>query len=772
MKTIFKIARAELRNLFYSPVAWFLAVIFIVQSAVFYTTVLYQAAKFQELGMKAMKFNGFPYSLTKYIFLNPDGIFSNVMMNLYLFIPLITMGLLSREVSNGSIKLLYSSPIKTRHIVFGKYLSVMIFNLLLVAIVGIFMLSGVFNIQHVDFGLLSSAALGFYLLVCAYAAIGLFMSSLTVYQIVSAIGTFIIVFILTRIGSLWQDIDFVRDLTYFLSLSGRTEKMLHGLITTKDIFYFVIVMTMFIGFTLLKLKSGRETKPGYITFSKYMSIIIVAVLTGYITSRPKLVGYLDATAAKTNTIHPRVQEIVKGLDEGSLEVTLYTNLLGKNSQAGLPVARNQYLAGLWEQYRRFKPDIDFKYEYYYDLKPDHPLFKSFPDKNIHEIAKDIAEAGDLDLNKFRKPDEMKKILDLESEDYGLVMQLKYKSKTTFLRTFMDRVWPDEAQVAAAMARLQNLRMPKVLFTMGNLERDPFIFGERGFSIRTGDKNSRIALINNGFDIDTISLDNRDIPYDHENIAMVVLADPKTELSPLKKQRVQNYINRGGSMLILGEPGKEDIVNPVIKVLGVQLDKGNLIQVTKHYTPDIITPYLTDLASNLADENRLIALRERYIDSLYTRMESVSPVLYSDTGSFTIHPLVKTLPQVWMKRGHLMTDSVPPVINLAEGDYQVNSFIPVVALTRNIHKKEQRIIIAGDADFISNRYQGGGFFGSGIYSWLNYNEYPVYGPTPIPKDNLLTISSDTASMLKITFVWIIPALVTLLGTIILIRRKRK
>ncbi len=187
MKTIFKISRAELRNLFYSPVAWFLAVVFMIQCAVFYTSLLYQWSKFQELGMKVDKFKGFDFSYQDHL-LKPRWDLLECNDEFIPFIPLITMGLLSREVSNGSIKLLYSSPVKTRQIVFGKYLAVMVFNFLLVTIVGIFMISGAFNIRDVDVGLLLSAALGFYLLVCTYAAIGLFMSSLTTYQIVSAIG--------------------------------------------------------------------------------------------------------------------------------------------------------------------------------------------------------------------------------------------------------------------------------------------------------------------------------------------------------------------------------------------------------------------------------------------------------------------------------------------------------------------------------------------------------------------------------------------------------
>jgi ABC-2 type transport system permease protein len=238
MKLIYKIARTELRNLFYSPVAWFLFVAFLVQCAFFYSRIVQEMAKWQQLMTdNNPNFEGFSRSLTSLIFLSGDGIYSNAINNLYLFLPLLTMGIISRETNNGTIKLLYSSPVKTRYIVFGKYLALMIYNLLLIAVMGIFMVAGLLNIQNVDTGIVLSATLGFYLLVCAFAAIGMFMSSLSSYQIVSAIATFVLIFVLNRIGGLWQQYDLVRDLTYFLSLGSRTGKMVSGLITTNDVIY-------------------------------------------------------------------------------------------------------------------------------------------------------------------------------------------------------------------------------------------------------------------------------------------------------------------------------------------------------------------------------------------------------------------------------------------------------------------------------------------------------------------------------------------------------
>ncbi len=241
MKMILKIARTELRNLFYSPVAWFLTIVFLVQCGLYYTGMVFNMAKYQAFAFEnTPAFKDFGISLTSSVFGSYNGVFTNVLQNLYLFIPLLTMGMISKETNNGTIRLLYSSPVTIRQIVLGKYLSIVIYNCLLVSIAGIFMVNGVLSIQSADYGLMLSAALGFFLLVCAYTAIGMFMSSLTSYQIVSAVATFLSFYVLSKIGGLWQEYYLVRDLTYFLPILGRTSKMMKGLITTNEVIYFVL----------------------------------------------------------------------------------------------------------------------------------------------------------------------------------------------------------------------------------------------------------------------------------------------------------------------------------------------------------------------------------------------------------------------------------------------------------------------------------------------------------------------------------------------------
>src|SRR5258706_16313243 len=86
MKTIFRIARLELSPLFYSPVAWLVLVIFVFQSGLAFTDLLHRWERNFKMGWVNSEF-------TSKIFSGQQGFFSGVQANLYLYIPLLTMGL-------------------------------------------------------------------------------------------------------------------------------------------------------------------------------------------------------------------------------------------------------------------------------------------------------------------------------------------------------------------------------------------------------------------------------------------------------------------------------------------------------------------------------------------------------------------------------------------------------------------------------------------------------------------------------------------------------
>ena len=235
MKVINKIAKAELSQFFYSPIAWLVLIVFTAQSAITFVNNFETELTSFESGIGVMP-------LTDKIFTtNWGGMLSEMIQYLYLYIPLLTMGLISKEKANGSIKLLFSSPISNSQIIIGKFISMMVLGLILTAILLMYGIFCCFTIEIFDMSHYLAALLGIYLLMCAYAAIGLFMSTLTSYQVVAVVSTLGVLTILNLIGTLGGDIPFIRDIAYWLSLKGRTGEMMKGLISSVDVIYFILM---------------------------------------------------------------------------------------------------------------------------------------------------------------------------------------------------------------------------------------------------------------------------------------------------------------------------------------------------------------------------------------------------------------------------------------------------------------------------------------------------------------------------------------------------
>ena len=114
-----RIAKIELSSMFYSPVAWLILVIFALLIGYDYANVFDGQLHSQSLGNNLWNVSSAIYNSWM------TGILKPILRNLYLYIPLITMGLMSREYQSGSVKLLYSSKIKKSSIILGKYLAKM-----------------------------------------------------------------------------------------------------------------------------------------------------------------------------------------------------------------------------------------------------------------------------------------------------------------------------------------------------------------------------------------------------------------------------------------------------------------------------------------------------------------------------------------------------------------------------------------------------------------------------------------------------------------------
>lgn len=772
--TVFKIAFTELKILFYSPVAWFVLAIFMFQCGMAYTNILGENFLLQQIGGEM---GGRLPFLTTSVFGMFRGIFVSMNGYIYLYVPLLTMGLISREMSSGTISLLYSSPTKIREIVLGKYFAMMLFCLILLSVTGIFVIMGIYNIENADIGLLLSCMLGLYLVMCTYSAIGLFMSSLTSYQIVAAISTLAFLGMLNYVGEIWQGKDFVRDLTSFLSISGRNARMFWGLITSRDVIYFLVIIGLFLYITIYKLQSMRQSVPLWTKASRYVLVLVVALTIGYISSRPGFVGYLDATETKRNTLTENTQRIVRSFNNQPITVTSYINLLDMTFWYGRPDDRTRDI-GRWEPYLRFNPNIKLKYVYYYDsvlykrkIPGQSDAKRKQKPLSLRAQAEQQAGYAKMDMSMLKTPAEIRKIIDLRAENNRYVMKVDYNRKSSFLRVFDDMdFFPSETETSAALERLLK-PLPKIAFLQGHFERDIDRKGDRDYQGLTVNKPFRYALINQGFDVLSLDLQQQEIP---SGITALVIADPRKAIDPISLARIKKYIDEGGNLLIAGEPGKQEILNPLLVQIGVKLLNGQLIQENEDDAPDFVT-------LNLNKQNvGLYKKLEEYLKlDIPVAMPGVAALNYDAHSDFKIEPVLTSNPNnTWNKVGAFVSDSAKVVFQAEQGD-QKGSFPTVLKLTRQINGKEQRIIVAGDADFLSTlemsrrKPKTANFgFATGLFGWFTYGSFPIDTSRPDSKDKRIRLTKTGAEVLNNFCMFILPGLLAAAGTIILIRRKRK
>ncbi len=769
MKTIINIARTELKTLFYSPIAWLILAIFTIQSNMMFIELLERCLRLQLMNYPINSFTSFLYT-------DPSrrALFPEVQEYLYLYIPLLTMGLLSREISSGSIKLLFSSPVSSRQIVFGKYLSMMLYGLFLIGILILTIVFSRFGVKDLDVPYLLSGLLGMYLLLCAYSAIGLFMSSLTSYQVVAALGTLASLAVLNYVGDVGQGINFVREITYWLSISGRADEMVGGLISTEDVLYFLIVIAMFLGFTIVKLQSGKIKNKGVIA-GRYALVVLIGLIVGYLSSRPVLKMYADATATKHRTLTLNSQKIIKQL-EGGLTITTYVNLLDHSFYMGMPT-RISYDMSRYEQYTRFKPEIKLNYVYYWDKSNNEHLYRKNPNLNDEELAKKQADAYNVNFDKFLRPEQIRKIIDLSGEDNRFVSLIERESgEKTFLRIFNDLMrYPSETEISAALKRLI-VKCPKVGFLTGHGERSILKAGDRDYSSSAYLKTFRNALINQGFDLEVVDLSKGEIAKD---INILVISDIKVSLSEIEEKSLKNYINNGGNLLIAAEPKRREIMSSLVERFGVRFVDGIMVEQSENFIPTLI---LNDLAPEVPEKTSYVFGEIRRRGHKVTMPEGLA-LDYSGANSkgFKAVPLLQTK---WKGCWNEMetTDFVDEKVELNTRIGEIEkSYEMAVALSRKMSGKEQRIVILGDADCFSNGeiskrrvgFRAANFtFFTGVFEWLSHGQSPVDTRRPDSTDTQLYITKASLKFWNVVFVWLIPLGIVVTYLMIWLKRRKK
>ena len=248
----FVIAGREFKTLFLSPLAWtILGVIQIILGYMF-------LAQLDYFLMVQSRISGME-SAPGVTDLLVAPLFGNAGVILLLVTPLMTMRLVSEERKNRTLSLLFTAPVSMAEIIIGKYLGVLGFLLLMVCMLLLMPLSLLVG-GGLDFGKLAACTLALTLLLSGFAALGLYMSTLTAQPTVADVSSFGALLLLWIIDWSGHAGGRLNHLLEELSLLRHYEGLLKGLISTHDLVYFFLFITTFLVLSIHRLDNDRLQK--------------------------------------------------------------------------------------------------------------------------------------------------------------------------------------------------------------------------------------------------------------------------------------------------------------------------------------------------------------------------------------------------------------------------------------------------------------------------------------------------------------------------------
>lgn len=185
-------------------------------------------------------------------------VYSSLFMFGMMIIPIITMKSMSEDRKNKTDQALLTAPISVTSIVLGKFLSS--FAVYAIAtVLGLLPAIVMSSFSSPPWGIIFGNFFGTLLYGGAMIAIGVFISSLTVSQVIAAIGTFVVSVMLMFIGNMASAFTgtWIGTLIGYVSFTDRYNVFTQGIFSISSCVYFLSIMAIFVFLTARKLESRR-----------------------------------------------------------------------------------------------------------------------------------------------------------------------------------------------------------------------------------------------------------------------------------------------------------------------------------------------------------------------------------------------------------------------------------------------------------------------------------------------------------------------------------
>lgn len=247
---IFAIAGRELRSLFLSPLAW---TVLAITGFILAWLFLVQVDAFLQIQPRLAAIPDAPGVSDMVV----APLFSSATIIFMLIVPVMSMRLIAEEKRARTLPLLLSSPAALHDIVLGKFLGLMGFLALLVLLLVLMPLSLLAG-TALDLGKLAAGTLGMLLLLGAFGAAGLFMSTLTRQPAIAAVAGFGLLLLLWLIDVAGRTAGTGGGVFEYVSLLRHFQTLVQGSVSSADVVYYLLFTASFLVFSVRRLESERR----------------------------------------------------------------------------------------------------------------------------------------------------------------------------------------------------------------------------------------------------------------------------------------------------------------------------------------------------------------------------------------------------------------------------------------------------------------------------------------------------------------------------------
>ena len=247
-----------------------------------------------------------------------------------------------------------------------------------------------------------------------------------------------------------------------------------------------------------------------------------------------------------------------------------------------------------------------------------------------------------------------------------------------------------------------------------------------------------------------------------NAAALIIASPQAELLPAEVEKVRHYLEGGGNLLWLIDPEPLRGLQPVAEILGLVLTPGTVVDfvVQPRSGPPV---FAIGAAGNYGRHPITNGFR---LNTLFPHARQIGA---AENDEWRATPLIDVAPRGWVEAGKLERNVTFDKARDIPGP------VPVAqAFERTVGERQQRVVVVGSGQFLSNAFLGNGGnldFGVNIINWLTGADHMITIEPRPAADSSLDIDQVTLYLIAFTFLMVLPLAFAITGAIIWWRRRK-